>query len=887
MFNLENEIQGWKSKLRRNTTFEDGDIAELESHLREEVERLQAKGMTEEKAFERAVSDIGPVGKLKQEWDKTRFSSPIKQQKYRVGQSLMSLFPSYVITAFRNIKKRFGYSLINIIGLSTGLVTCILILFFVNHERSYDTFHSEDDQIYRIVTSTNDDGTPTNANGIFGTGPLLKKDFPNEIEEYGRIRRTVHNSKMYVAHEQNKYYEETFYFADPGFLKIFNFPLINGDPATGLSRPNTIILTQKMAQKYFGNEDPMGQTITADPYQDGNLMEFEVTGVMENLPGNTHFDFEFLASFESQIEEEELQTHMSGITGNYTYLKLAETTNPEQLESKFLDFLHRNWREDPWYTISLQPMTDIHLHSHLKSEIEANGNINYVYIFGAVAILILAIACINFINLTTARSTERAREVGVRKALGAHKRQLIGQFLGEALVMTLVSGLAAILLVYLLLPFFNNLTQKEFYLAEFLSTVNITGYLGFLAVLGLIAGFYPAIVLSSFKSVDVLKSQYRGISGGSWLRRGLVVSQFAVSAMLIISTIIIYQQIELINNKSLGYAKEQIQTIPLNPEARENFEVLKSEWIRHSGVQNVTSSSTVPTSGTSHNSFEISGFEESSSYVELFIDSDFVETYDLELLAGSDITTPVTESGQADFLASELVAREADLENPEDLLGRKVKWDEYSGTIKGVVNDMILYDLRQQPYSIMFFITPVQYHKFASIRINTAQMQQVLTHIENIWNNQVSSYPLEYSFLDDKFEEMHLSDQKMARTVTYFALLAIVIACLGLFGLAAYIAERKRKEIGVRKVLGASVPQIIGLLSFDFMKLVLVALLIGIPVAYWSMSQWLQGFVYKVDVSAEAFLYAGFLLLLITFGTISYQAIKSARMNPVNSLGSE
>jgi putative ABC transport system permease protein len=886
VFNLENEIKEWKRKLRRNPSFDDGDIAELESHVREEVDRLLIKGMTEQEAFERAVSDIGPIGQLKHEWSKTRFSSSVKQQKYRIGQSLTSLFPSYIITAFRNIKKRLGYSLINIIGLSTGLATCILILFFVNHELSYDKFYDDADQIYRIVTSTSDDGTPTNANGIFGTGPLLKKDFLNEIEEYGRIRRTVHNSKMYVAYEQNKFYEDKFYFADPGFLKLFNFSLLKGDPANALSRPNTIIVTKKMARKYFGDVDPMGKTITADPYQDGNLMEFEVTGVMENLPANTHFDFEFLASFESQLEDG-LQTHMSGLTGNYTYLKLVETTNPEQLESKFLDFLHRNWSEDPWYTISLQPVTDIHLHSHLKSEIEANGNINYVYIFGAVAILILAIACINFINLTTARSTERAREVGVRKALGAHKRQLIGQFLGEALVMTLVSGLVAILLVYFFLPFFNSLTQKEFYLAEFLSTANLAGYVGFLIVLGVIAGFYPAIVLSSFKSVDVLKSQYRGISGGSWLRKGLVVSQFAVSAILIISTIIIYQQIELINNKSLGYAREQILTIPLNPEARDNFEVLKSEWTRHSGVQNVTSSSTVPTSGTSHSTFEISGFEESSSYVELYIDADFVETYDLELLAGSDIATPVTEPGKADFLASELVAREAGLENPEDLLGRKVNWDEYSGTIKGVVNDMILYDLRQQPYSIMFLITPVQYHKFVSIRINTARMQQALAYIEETWNSQVSSYPMEYSFLDDKFEDMHLSDQKMARTVTYFALLAIVIACLGLFGLAAYIAERKRKEIGVRKVLGASVPQIIRLLSFDFMKLVLVALLVGIPVAYWSMSQWLKGFVYKVDVSAEAFVYAGFLLLLITFGTISYQAIKSAKMNPVNSLRSE
>ncbi|MDX1639361.1 MAG: FtsX-like permease family protein, partial [Balneolaceae bacterium] len=387
--------------------------------------------------------------------------------------------------------------------------------------------------------------------------------------------------------------------------------------------------------------------------------------------------------------------------------------------------------------------------------------------------------------------------------------------------------------------------------------------------------------------VEVLKSRYRGISGGGWMRRALVVSQFTVSAILIISTIIIYQQIELIKNKPLGYAREQILTLPLNPEARDRFEVLKTEWTRHSGVLNVTSSSTVPTSGTSHSMFDLSGLEDELSMARYYIDPDFLETYDLKLLAGSDISTPVTEQGRAEFIMSEMAVREAGLESPDELLGRTVKWQEFSGTVKGVVNDMILYDLRHDTYSVMFFITPVQYHKFASLRINTAQTAQVLNHIEEVWNSQVASYPLEYSFLDDKFEQMHRSDHKMARTVTYFALLTIVIACLGLFGLAAYTAERRRKEIGVRKVLGASVTQIIGLLSYDFMKLISLALVVGMPVAWWGMNRWLQGFVYKIDVGAAAFLYAGFILLAITFLTISYQAVKTARLNPVHSLRSE
>jgi len=886
MFNVENAIQNWKRQLRANNAFEDGDIAELESHLREEINRLMATGLTEEEAFDQAEAAIGTINRLNEEWDKTRFKSHLKQQEYMFRKSFTTLLPTYMATAFRNIRKRFGYSLINIIGLSTGLATCILILFFVIHEFSYDTFYTGADRIYRIVTSTEDDGTPTNANGIFGTGPLLKKDYPDDVEAYGRIRRTVSNSKMFVGYGENRYYEDRFYFADPGFLRIFNFPLVKGDTESALARPNTILVTESTAQKYFGEENPIGKTLTADPYQTGDLIDFEVVGVLKDLPRNTHFRFDFLASYTSQLEEG-LMTKLNSLTGNYTYIKLAESVNPGHFQSKLTDFLHRNWREDPWYSISIQPLLNIHLDSQLKSEMEANGNRLYTYVFGAVAVLILVIAGINFINLATARSTERAQEVGVRKALGAQRSQLIIQFLGEALAMTLISGILALFLVQLFLPVFNELTQKHLQLIQFLSVQNVLIYLGALFLIGTAAGLYPALVLSSFKSIDVLKDAYKGVAGGGWLRKALVVSQFSISAILIISTIIIYQQIEFIKNKPLGYASEQIITLPLNPEAREHFEVLKSEWLRHSGVINVTSSSTVPTSGTSHSNFDVSGLDDGLSLARYYIDEDFLETYDLNLVAGTDISTPVNVEGKADFMVSRKAVNEAGLENPEEIIGRRVNWLEFSGTIKGVVNDMILYDLRHNQYSIMFLITPVQHHKFASIRVNMANVGDALNHIESVWNNQVASYPIEYTFLDEKFEAMHDSDRKMAQTVTYFAILAIAIACLGLFGLAAYLSERKRKEIGIRKVLGATIPDIIRLMSVDFMKLIFVALFIGIPIAYWGMNRWLQGFAFKVEISPVVFMYAGLILLTIAFVTISYQSIKSATMNPVNSLRNE
>ncbi len=886
MFNLDKAIQNWKRELRSNPAFEDGDIAELESHLRDEVRELTARGLTEEEAFHKAVADIGEPRPIAEELHKNRFPNPAKGNPWYRSSYLSALLPNYIKTAIRNTQKRFGYSLINIFGLTVGLATSLLLLLFVVDELSYDTLHRDADRIYRIVTSTSDDGTPTNANGIFGTGPALKKDFPDEVQQFGRLRRTVHNSKMFVAHEDEKFYEDGFFFADHGFLELFNFPIIKGNDVTALAQPNTILLTRSTAKKYFGDEEPLGKIIKADPYQDGTIMSFEVTGVLQDIPHNSHMQFDFLASYESQLDGD--LTRMGGIEGHYTYIKLAESVDPKAFENKLDDFLKRNWTENPWYSNSLQPLLDIHLRSRLKSEIEANGNIVYIYSFSAIAVLILIIACINFINLATARSTERAKEVGIRKAIGAHKNQLMGQFIGESILMTLLAGLLAMVLVYVLLPQFNMLTQKELQMARFLEPHLIAFYLGSLCILGLITGIYPAIILSSYRSGDVLKANSNTAASGVLLRKVLVVFQFAVSVALIASTVIVYQQIDFIRNTSLGYARDQVMTIPLNPEARDQFEVIRTELLGHSGVESVSSSSHVPTSGTSHNSYKISGVEDELSLARYYVDEHFLETYGLTLIAGDNISRGIRPGGgEGDFMVSSLAVEEAGLDSPEAIIGRTVQWDEFTGPVTGVVNDMILYDLRKQPYSIIFVITPVEFHKYISVKVNTAQTEEVLSHINRVWEEQVASYPLEYSFLDDKFEQMHLSDQKMAESIIYFALLAIIIASLGLFGLTAYTAQRKTKEIGIRKVLGASIPQIIGLLSKDFMKLVFLSILFGLPAAYLGMRSWLQDFAFKIEIRPWVFFYSCLIVFVIAFLTISYQTYKVARLNPVQSLKSE
>lgn len=884
MFTLEKAIKEWTKKLRSKPRFEDGDIVELESHLRDLIANYTAQGQSDQEAFEDAVKEMGAIAEFEEEWTKTRFSSEFKQQHFLIRQSILRLFPSYVTSAIRNINKRLGYSILNVTGLSAGLATCLLILFFVTHELSYDQFHEDNSRIFRVINSTNNDGTPTNANGSLGVGPVLQNDFPIEIEDYARLRNSVSNSKIYIAHEDRKFYDQHFYFADEGFLRLFNFPLISGNPENALSRPNTVLITQKMARKYFGNENPIGKTLTADPFQSGNLVELEVTGVLENIPTNTHFDFEFLASFNTQPFDN-LNTDIGSFFGTYTYLKLSDTDLSTQLANQFDDFQSKNWNSDPWYTMSLQPLTDIHLRSSLKSEIGVNGNITFIYIFGAVAILILLIACINFINLATARSSERAKEVGVRKVMGAHKAQLIGQFLGEAILMSLISGTTALLLIYALSPFFNELVQQDLNFQTLLTAKNALIYLAGLLGVGILAGIYPAIIISSFQSVDVLKGQRASFSGRhGWLRKTLVISQFTISSVLIICTIIIYQQLNFIDNKSLGFAKEQLLTIPLNPEARERYEGLKSEWKSHSGIQHVTSSSHVPTSGTSHSYFFISGVEGYVSLANYFIDNEFTKTYGLSILAGEDITNPNPEKENIQFMMTELALQSAGLQDPQELIGRTVSFGSYSGEVKGVLNDMILYGLRDKPYGLIFYVTPIEQHKFITIRINTTQTREALDHIGEVWAAQVSNYPLEYAFLDDKFEAMHESDRRIAKAITYFAILAILIACLGLFGLSAYMAERKRKEIGIRKVLGANLPQIIGLLSKDFVKLILIALFIGIPIAWYGANIWLQGFVFKIEIGPEAFVYSALILFLITLLTLSYQSIKSATINPVQSL---
>lgn len=791
-----------------------------------------------------------------------------------------SMFKNYLKITWRHIKKNKVYSFINIMGLAIGMACCILISLWVKDELSFDRFHEKADHIYRVVFSTSDDGSPTNANGSYGVGPALKKDFP-EVLETVRIRKMGQNVKRYVGYKDKKFYESRFFFAEPTIFTVFNFPLIKGDPATALNEPNSMVLTEKTAKKYFGNEDPIGKVMEADPYNDGELMLFHITGVAKDVPHNSHFHFDFLASYSSLKEDTE---SFNGFYQHFTYVLMNNSAAVGSLKDKLLDFLHRHWMEDPWYTLSLQPLLDIHLHSRLKSEIEPTGSIIYVYIFTAIALFVLVIACINFTNLTTARAVKRAREVGIRKVAGARKNQLIKQFLGESLLLSLVSALAALLLIYIVLPSFNSLTGKEFSLFSLMNPLFILGMAVIIVTVGFLSGIYPAFFLSSFRPVNTLKSRFSHSSSGTLLRKGLVIFQFSLSIGIIFATLVTHKQMTYIQSRNLGYDREQIMVIPLNKDLRQNYEAFRNELLKHPGIENTATSALVPTKGSYHITFRFEGSEEYISQVIYFVDKEFADTYGLKLLAGRKIQSPVSEGKAMELLVSELSIQEAGYSSPQEAVGKSFSIEGDPGIISGVVNDIKIYSLHRPQYPINYVVTPIDRHNYLSVRVHPQNISETIGYLQKTWKEMVPNYPLDYFFLDASFEQMHLADQKMSRIFSVFSIMAIFVACLGLFGLAAYTAEQKTKEIGVRKILGASPASIYFLLSREFLKWVILANIIAWPLAYYAMQQWLRNFAYRINPSTWTFVISGLIALGIALLTISFQAIKAATSNPVDAL---
>ncbi len=780
----------------------------------------------------------------------------------------------------RNIRKHKGYTSINIIGLAVGIACTILILLWVREEWGYDRYHENADRIYRVVSSSSDDGRPTNANGSFAVGPALEKDFPEVIESV-RLRKMGQRVRRYVGYKDKKFYESRFFFAEPALLTVFNFPLVAGDPSTALNDPDTIVLTEDMVKKYFGDEDPIGKIMEADPYNDGELMLFRVSGVAKNVPPNSHVHFDFLASY---ISQKDIPTDFSGFYQHFTYVLLNPNVSANSLELKLLDFLRRNWREDPWYTLSLQPLLDIHLRSNLKSEIEPNGNLLFVYLFTAIALFVLLIACINFTNLATARAVKRSKEIGIRKVVGAGKIQLVRQFLGESLLLSVFSGLTAVTIVLLVLPLYRSWTGKDIGLSPLLDPTFIAGTAITVLAVGFISGAYPAFYLSAFQPLHSLKYGILRSGSRTVFGKGLVVFQFALSIGIISATLVVHKQRDYIQSRNVGYDKKQIMVIPLNKDLRNNYESFREALREYPGVETMSTSSYVPTRGSYHLNLQFEGSEEYITQVVYLVDKEFVDTYGLELLAGKNIERPISDEGPWEYLVSEKTIQESGYSSPQEAIGKSVVLEEDRGFISGVVNDMNIYSLHRPPYAINYLITPIQNHNYLSIRLHPQNMQETIGHIQTIWQKTVPYYPLDYFFLDASFGRMHTSEKKMSEILSVFSLLAIFVACMGLFGLASCTTEQKNKEIGVRKILGASASSIYFLLSREFLKWVALANIIAWPAAYFTMQKWLQNFAFRTMIGWKIFLISGGAALVIALMTVSFQSIKATTANPVDSL---
>lgn len=806
------------------------------------------------------------------------------------------MLKNYFKIAIRNLIKNKLYSLINIFGLAVGLTAFLFILIYVQDELSYDNYHEYADQIYRVdgdgklgdqIITTLQAGAPV--------GPTLKEDFPQILSWFRfRLRGT------YLVKYDNKHYQEnSIAFADSTLFQFFSLKMKTGDPATALTVPNTVVISEKMAEKYFGLEDPIGKSLVFD-----NETPYRVTGVLEKIPTNTHFNFDFFASMASL---EESRRNQWGNMNFNTYIILQEGTDYKGFEEKMSAHLIKNyfapeveqyigqsWSDfiagGSYFHYRLFPLKDIHLHSDKEGELAANSDIKYVWIFALISLFILLLASINFMNLSTARSAVRAKEIGVRKVIGAQRSSIIQQFLGESLIVTFIAMILAGGAVLLLLPYFNDLAGKELSLASLNTPVFYLAALGTLILVGLAAGSYPAFFLSKYQPVKVLKGVIRNENSAPNLRNGLVVFQFLITIFLMCGTYVVYNQLQFIQQKKLGYDKEQLLILHDTYVLDEKLQPLKEKLLAIPQVESATVSSFLPVPSSNNSSSYFKGKNSDLSQAVLLnnwtVDVDYVQTMGLKIAKGRNFSLDfpsdtmgvlINEATAAFFGEEDPIGKHfSNYDNDDNLVAYK---------ILGVVEDFNYKSLRQT-------IEPLIIHLGRSSGLMTLRFQSdnipnFIQQIEDNWKTVSTDAPFSYSFMDDRFNRMYLAEQRIGKIIATFAFLAIFIACIGLIGLATFMAQQRTKEIGIRKVLGASPIQLVNLLSKDFLKLVLIAFVIATPIAWLAMGKWLENFAYRVELEWWMFVGAGVAALGIAFLTVSWQSVRAALVNPIESLKSE
>lgn len=791
---------------------------------------------------------------------------------------------SYVTIALRHMARQKSYTAINVLGLAVGMACAMLIFLYVDFELSYDRYHEKADRVYRVAVN-NDARTPP------AMGPALQEDFP-EITSYVRLLPTT--GTWVMKHEEHIYYENRVYWADNALFELFDFPLIRGDARSALAAPLSVVISEDTARKYFGEQDPMGRTINAD----SGFLLLTVTGVMENTPANTHLQADFIISLSSAYQED--LRYWSWINF-YTYVLLSEGRSPAATEEKLPDFVNRHIGEQlaergGRFDLFLQPVTDIHLRSNLEHEPGANSDINYIYILSAIALFILVVACINFINLSTARFAARAREVGLRKVLGAHRIQLMRQFLGESILLSVLAMVIALAAAWLAAPFFDDFAGKPV-TADFSGRPGHAPWLlvppAVALIIGLLSGSYPAFLLSSMQPVQGVKGGRRIDASGAMSRKILVVVQFAISTALIISTGILFNQADYIQNKKLGFNKEQVIVIPTLNVVMDQFQPWKEALLQHPGVAGVTHARSLP--GLAGNIGQVStGTIQRVDDPEnirhdvqgLSVALDFVETLGMELLAGRSHSGAFNrEAERENIVINDTARRVLGWDTPEAAIGRQVRFgDSSTATVIGVIGD---FHFRTLHLKIEPLVLSLSGGSHLAIRLHPGDMRNSLDIIEHQWSRFFPDLPFAYAFLEENIDRLYRSEVAIGYVIGVFAMVAVFLACLGLFALVSFTAEQRTREIGIRKSLGASVQQMLALLSGEFVGLVLLANVFAWPAAWLFMQRWLESFAYRAEVGWGVFFLASGLALLITVLTIGYHVTRTARANPAEVLRSE
>ena len=803
------------------------------------------------------------------------------------------MFKNYFKTAWRNLRKNKLFSFINILGLSIGMATCFIIMLYVQDELSYDKFNVNADNIVRVVFHANINGGEINESVTMPpVAQTMKKDFP-EVQDATRI---LNMGASKVTYQEKTFKDDLFALVDSNFFSIFTLPMIEGDAKTALARPNSIVITKQAAAKYFGKENAIGKTLGFN----NNTESYKVTGVIENIPANSHFHFDMFGSM-TGWKDANSDSWMDG--GYHTYLLLRPGTDITKIEARLPDLVAKYMgpqiQQRMGLTLqqfrtkgnslgfALQPLTSIHLHSATNNEFEPGGNAGYVYIFGGVALFMLVVACINFINLSTASASKRAKEVGVRKVAGSNRFQLIRQFLSESILITFFALLVAFALVELALPAFNNMSGKSLHF----DAAPMLAFIGLGLLVGITAGIYPAFYLSSFKPIAVLKGKLITNHKSFGLRSSLVVFQFFISVALIIGTIVVYQQMKFIQNKDLGYNKEQLLTIPNSYVLGNNEHVFKQQMLQDPRIVNATVSWYKPAGPSNYNNalaYPQGNDNLIVDGVDYHVDENYIPTLGMQMIAGRNFTAqyPTDSLG---IILNETAVKALGFTNA-NAVGKTIirqNSDKGNNAVFHVVGVIKNFNFKSLHDAITPLFMSLQPEGGLIFKIKTTDVQGLLTDMKKQWDAFHTDEPFSYSFMDDLYNKTYSAEQKTGTILNLFAILIIFVACLGLFGLVTYTAEQRTKEIGIRKVLGASVSQVTGMLSKEFLKLVLIASLIAFPVAWWAMSKWLQSFAYRINISWWMFAVAGIAALFIALITVSFQAIKAAVANPVKSLRTE